>query len=161
MKSEAVVDTNVPVVANGDAPQAGYDCVSACMGRLRQIIDEEILLLDDKDLILREYRNNLSLSGQPGRGDEFLYWLWFNQANPQSCRIIPITPDIDRGFAEFPADPALATFDPGDRKFVAVAIASGSAPQILNATDTDWWNHLEALQRHGVYVTFLCPELMQ
>ncbi|HSU82609.1 MAG TPA: hypothetical protein VLR69_09330, partial [Thermoanaerobaculia bacterium] len=57
-------------------------------------------------------------------------------------------------------DPDLAAFDPSDRKFVAVAVASGEQPEILNASDTDWWHHREALSRHGVEVRFLCPQLM-
>ena len=113
-----------------------------------------------RDLIFQEYEHYFSYSGQPGPGDAFFVWLHRNQYIPQHCRIIPVTLHPERGFAEFPVDPALASFDPGDRKFVAVAIASGTAPEILNATDTDWWNDLAALQRHGVRVTFLCPELM-
>ena len=118
-------------------------------------------MLDDRYLIFQEYEKNLSYSGKPGAGDRFFQWLLLNQANLQSCRIVSINPDPNREFTEFPADPALASFDPSDRKFVAVAIASGTAPEILNASDTDWWNDLKALQRHGVNVAFLCPELMR
>ena len=161
LKPEVVVDTNVPIVANGKTPQASRDCESTCRRSLRSVRDAKTLLLDSEHLIISEYLRNLNLSGQPGEGDEFIAWLWENQANEQSCRIIPVTPHPESGFEEFPLDPALAAFDPGDRKFVAVAIASGTAPDILNAADSDWWNCLEALQRHGVNVTFLCPELMQ
>ena len=61
---------------------------------------------------------------------------------------------------EFPDDPALTGFDSSDRKFVAVAVASEIQPALLNATDTDWWEYRVELERHGVNVHFLCPELM-
>ena len=44
---------------------------------------------------------------------------------------------------------------------VAVARASGADPELLNATDTDWWHYREALKENGVNVVFLCPELME
>ena len=124
-------------------------------------MESSILLLDDRHLILQEYRRNLSFAGKPGAGDQFFRWLWHNQANPQHCRAVPITPEPTREFAEFPDDPALESFDRDDRKFVAVAIASDTTPEILNAADTGWFQHRAALQRRGVNITFLCPELMQ
>jgi hypothetical protein len=119
--------------------------------------------VDAGGLIFGEYRGNLKPSGQPGPGDAFFKWLWNNQGNLRHCRQIAITP-VDRegrGFAEFPDDPALAGFDRADRMFVATALASGEHPPILNATDTDWWDYREALNRQGVEVRFLCPELMK
>jgi len=74
--------------------------------------------------------------------------------------VVHITPHPKREFAEFPADEQLANFDPSDRKFVAVALAAGDAPPILNASDTDWWPVRRALDAHGLTVKFLCPELM-
>ncbi len=158
-KAEVVLDTNVAVVANGKAEQAGSKCVTACRDKLRQIQEGRlILLLDDKRLIMEEYRKNLNPSGQPGYGDRFFKWLWY--AHMQHCRIVRVTSNDIREFEEFPDNPDLAAFDRDDRKFVAVALASGSNPKILNAVDTDWWVHREALRRQGVEVAFLCPELM-
>jgi hypothetical protein len=156
------MDTNVAVVANGKTPQAGDDCVEACVTALLELRERRQILVDDGALIFEEYRRHLSPSGQPGLGDAFFKWLWDNQCNPDHCRQIRITAANDgRVFDEFPDDPALADFDPSDRKFVAVALASGERPPILNASDTDWWNHREALSRNGVEVRFLCPELME
>lgn len=162
MKAAIVIDTNVPVVANGRASQAGDRCVEACITSLLDMRESRRVLLDTGGLILEEYRRNLSHSGQPGPGDAFFRWLWNNQANPDHCQQVPITPTQGepRGFAEFPDDPDLATFDQSDRKFVAVVIASGERPPVLNAADTDWWIHRTALNRHGIEPRFLCPELM-
>jgi hypothetical protein len=163
VRAGTVMDTNVAVVANGRAPQAGDTCVEACIAALIEIRERQRMLLDDEGSILDEYRRQLSPSGQPGPGDAFFKWLWDNQGNPEHCHLVPVTP-LDgggRGFEEFPDDPDLVRFDPSDRKFVAVALGSGERPPILNASDTDWWEHRNALSRHGIEVRFLCPELMK
>ena len=160
-KEEVVLDTNVAVVSNGDTEQAGWDCVANCVAAIRRVIESQRLLVDERGLILDEYRRNLNPSGQPGLGDFFFKWVWERQADERHCRIVDVTPNAERVFAEFPDDPRLATFDRDDRKFVAVAIASGSAPKILNASDTDWWIHRQELGRHGVAIEFLCPDLME
>ena len=157
---EVVVDTNVAVAANGDAEQVSMECERVCTDILDQIREGRRILLDDRDLIFDEYEKNLSYAGEPGPGDAFFVWLYNSEWTPEYCRRVPVTPHPERVFAEFPDDPALDDFDPDDRKFVAVAIASGTIPEILNASDTDWWYHSEALRQNGVRVTFLCPELM-
>jgi hypothetical protein len=161
MSPNIVIDTNVGIVANGKHESAQPDCIIACIEALGAA-RRKVVLVDDAYRIFDEYRRHLSPSGQPGVGDAFFKWLWDNQGNRRRCRQIKITPttDEDRQFAEFPDDPDLDGFDPSDRKFVAVACASGMQPAILNASDRDWWEHREALGRNGVNVKFLCPELM-
>lgn len=160
MRRQVVMDTNVAVVANGEASQAGPDCVAACIGRIRTIQKEETILVDDSGIILREYRRRLRPRGEPDIGHQFFLWLTDHLGDDTRCRQVPITPDSVRGFAEFPGSWDLRDFDRDDRVFVAVAIASGVGPPVVNASDTDWWNHREALARHGVRIEFLCPELM-
>ena len=157
--SAFVVDTNVPVVANGRSEQADPNCVIACIQSLQDIKSRGIVVLDDGMRILQEYRRNLSLSGQPGLGSAFLKWVWNIQAVDEQCERVPIRqrPEDDQDFEEFPRDPALAGFDRSDRKFVAVALASRKEPTILNAVDPDWWTYREALGKHGVRIRFLCP----
>lgn len=152
-----VIDTNVPVTANGHARQAGPGCVQACIRRLRDARGQCVLLDSGPGEILKEYRLHLSPSGQPGPGDAWFKWLWTNQANPSRCRQVEITrTDAPRLYEEFPDDPELATFDLNDRKFVAVALASQVDPTIVNAVDSDWADHAQALNRHGVQVEQLC-----
>ena len=158
--TEVVVDTNVAVVANNTKHPAGQDCVRSCLDALRYVRGDCRVLLDDSDLILGEYRRHLCPSGQPGLGDAFFKWLFDNQGDPAHCRRISVHPHPDRGFEEFPPDPSLSSFDLDDRKFVAMALASGGSPQILNASDTDWWQYRRELKQNGVAVTFLCPDLM-
>jgi hypothetical protein len=157
-----VLDTNVAIVANGDAVQADVQCVRRCLQELEATRDGRLLLLDDAGLILHEYLKQKPHGFPQGVGDAFLVWVYDNQSNPAHIGVIPVTPlpGDPRGLAEFPDDPQLRAFDQDDRKFVAVALASGTAPPILNATDTDWWIHRSALNRNGVRVEFLCSCLM-
>lgn len=156
------MDTNVAVVANGREWHAASRCVIKCLDELKKIQTGRRLLLDDAGFILQEYLKQKPHGSPQGPGDAFLVWVYDNQANPEHVEVIPVTPlpCESRGFREFPDDSELRTFDRDDRKFVAVALASGVKPPILNASDTDWWIHRVALTRNGVRVKFLCPCLM-
>jgi len=154
-----IVDTNVPIVANGKSSQASPQCVINCAKKLYEIQAQHQILVDDGWLIINEYRNKLSSTGQPGVGDAFFKWVLTNQRNPQRCQFLKITPMSEESFEEFPKDASLAGFDVSDRKFVALALAHPEKPPILNAVDSDWRNFETALNQFGVKVEFLCPEL--
>lgn len=158
--SAFVVDTNVPVVANGRSKQADPDCVIACIDAMGEVRNRGTIVLDDGGLILDEYMRNLSMSGQPGAGDVFMKWVWNVQADNTQCErvVLSLRSGGKDDFNEFPDDPDLANFDRSDRKFVAVALASRKKPVVLNAVDTDWAEHHRALAKHGVRVQFLCPQ---
>jgi hypothetical protein len=83
--SAFVVDTNVLVVANGKAPQAGPECVLACLEALQKVAKHEILVLDETMLIFEEYRQRCSFKGQPGAGDAFFKWVFNNRYNDSHC----------------------------------------------------------------------------
>ena len=134
--------------------------MTACITALETICRNRRIVLDDRGDILDEYRRHLHPSGQPGPGDAFFMWLWNHQADERHCTTVAVVADPDRGYREFPDDPALDGFDRDDRKFVAVARAVGTKPPILNASDTDWWHYRQALRRHGIQIQYLCPELM-
>jgi len=157
---KVVVDTNVPVVANGRSEQASPQCVKNCAVRLRQLTTKGKLILDDGWLILKEYKANLRYSGQPGVGDAFFKWVLTNHCNPKLCEQVAITPrNSERtNFEEFPSDPELEDFDPEDRKFVAVAAVHPDRPPILQAVDAKWWQMKEPLSKAGIAVDFLCEK---
>ena len=156
----AVVDTNVPMTANGHANQASMTCVKECVSRLDALQHSGQIILDTDWQVLREYQANLNSIGQPGAGDRFLRWVLQNFKNSSHCALYTIHPDPERqnNWREFPIDPELARFDPSDRKFAALAAVSG-AP-VWNAVDLDWWDFREAFQRHGIQIDFLCPEFL-
>lgn len=154
-----VVDTNVLDVANNRAEQAGPLCVLACVNALENI-KKGRFVLDAAMLIFQEYQRHCSFRGQPGVGDAFFKWVHNHLYNDRHCERVTLTPSADtsRDFEEFPADPDLQAFDRSDQKFVAVALASTCSPTILNAVDSDWWNHRKALRHNRVKLKFLCPE---
>jgi hypothetical protein len=158
-----VIDTNVLVAANGrDCPQATPACQLACIQQLRHTQAQDVLVIDDRFLILLEYQHKVSPSGQPGVGDAFLKWVLTNQGNPSHCQQVSITPTAFGSFEEFPADvPALQDFDPSDHKFVAVSRKHPEHPPILNAVDSDWLHHATALSEAGVTVQQLCPDTLK
>ena len=160
MRTHVVVDTNVLLVASAKDDRADALCVRNCTQKLKNIRDSGALSIDSGFRIINEYRKGSSLSGQPGPGDQFLLWIWTNMFNPDICESVDFTSrsGSDDDFHEFPDDPALANFDRSDRKFVAVSLASEHRPPILNATDSDWSDHREALEKHGVVIKFLCPD---
>lgn len=163
MTDLAVVDTNVPLVANGAMAEATTECVQACIGELREFIDDrKRLVIDDGWFILREYKHKLSSSGQRNWGDAFLKWVLNNQGNAARCERVTITPSDGKGpeakdFHEFPHTPALKSFDPSDRKFVAVANVHAQKPPISQALDSKWLGWRDALKAVGITVNFLCP----
>ena len=116
----------MPIVANGRAPQADLDCISACVESLEEIVKNGMIVLDTGRRILSEYQRYLTPTGQPGLGDAFMQWVWENQAVDDRCEQVCITaksgPTED--YNEFPVDSRLQSFDPSDRKYVAVALTT-------------------------------------
>jgi hypothetical protein len=152
-----LVDTNVPVVANGHSPQAGDDLVEKCIDVLLEITNAGGLVIDSEGRIFEEYRQNLNLSGQPGTGDLFMKWVQDHQWIPELCerRDVTCLDEAEQEFAEFPATDTLEDFDRGDRKFVAVANAGEPKRPILEAVDFKWWGWRQALQTVGIQVVFV------
>ncbi len=153
-----VVDTNVPIVANGRPdPRGGgrppsIDCQQKAIDFLVQTLEVRRVLLDLGGEIQAEYRNLLYPSGQPGVGDRF--YLEMINSSPQRVERIALPRTADGTYPDFPDDEALRRFDPSDRKFVALA-RHAHAP-VANATDSDWLNFREPLQRNGLEIAFVC-----
>lgn len=155
----AVVDTNVPLIANRKA-SVSEECVATCARQLAKLMKGGHLVLDEGWRIIGEYQNKLSPSGQPGPGDAFLKWVLTNHANPGRCTKVPVTRrgSDPNDFEEFPATRDLVGFDPSDRKFVAVAASDPSAPPVWQGFDSKWWGFRKILRREGIQVVFLCEQ---
>ncbi len=157
----AIIDTNVLIAANGrDCPQVTPQCRLNSSQYLRNFQVQGIIVIDNRWLILNEYKHKVNQTGQPGIGDAFLKWVLTNQANFKRCEQIVINPLKDSSFVEFPDDPELEKFDQSDRKFVAVALATPDRPPILNAVDSDWLEFYEPLVKNGIKIQFLCPDVV-
>ena len=149
-----VVDTNVAMGANGRETHADARCQLACVERLKSLAAGEVVAIDDRGLILDEYRGRLNFSGMPGVGDVFLKHVFNNQYRDDRVQRVAVTPSEDdrRGFEELPEN----AFDRSDRKFLAVAVVGEAV--VLNATDSDWHEHAALMDRLRVEVTQLCPQ---
>ena len=148
-----VVDTNVAIAANSREAHADEECQLACVQELRSLIEREVIAIDDRGRVLDEYRKHLSFSGMPGVGDMFFKHVFNHQSQDKYVRRVAVTPteDTGRGFGELPKN----TFDPSDRKFLAVAVAAEAV--VLNATDSDWDEQRPLMDELGVEVRQLCP----
>lgn len=149
-----VVDTNVAVVANGRQTHADLRCQKLCVEKLRSVVADEVIAIDDKGEIFQEYKRHLNFSGMPGVGDMLFKHVFDYQYRGDRVRRTPITHSADdgRGFEELPEN----TLDPADRKFLAVAVVADAV--VLNATDSDWVEHKVLTETLGVQVEQLCPE---
>ena len=152
-----VVDTNVPIVANGrpdpsrGARPPSIDCRLAAITLLETLLARGRIVVDLGGDIQREYHRRLNPSGQPGVGDRF-YLAVINSG--QRIERVPLARHADGTYADFPDEPALATFDKSDRKFAA--LARRETVPVANATDPDWLEHRACLRAHGIEVDFIC-----
>lgn len=163
--SAIVIDTNVLMVANEDAPpdQADLPCIRACVDRLTAIQSGgsgEKVVLDLDDRLLGEYRETLKSSRQPSTGHAFLHWLFQAGWNPELCERVQITctDEASQSFEEFPAHEGLSDFDVSDRKFVATANAHRAKPPILQAVDPKWMGWEAALNACGLGIEWICRD---
>lgn len=151
--AKKVIDSNVAIVANGDAPHASVDCQLACV-ELLECCEHYLIYLDESGLIMDEYSKHLSYAGSPGVGDMFFKYLHDYQYAQKNIQLVTITPidDGNRGFTELPIN----NFDPSDRKFLATAVVAGA--QVVNATDSDWAEQQELVNQLNITVQQLCPD---
>lgn len=159
-----MLDTNVPIVANGKDETVPLDCQLAAVDLILSVTRDGRVALDDGNRILDEYATYLDFSGQPGTGDSFFRWIHDNRWNDDLCSLVSITPRADDpdDFVEFPSEHGeLHRFDRSDRKFVAVALANPRTTTIAEATDTDFIEHQADLESAGVQLLFICPDYIR
>jgi len=148
-----VIDTNVAVVANGRNTDASLGCRKETIEFLKRVLQRGRVILDRSGEIQREYHSYLKPQGQPGIGDRF-YQIVLQSSLKRVERInLPKNPETGE-FIDFPDDSRLVGFDPSDKKFAAAA-RRAQAP-VANAVDSDWLEHITALQENGVEIKFLC-----
>ncbi len=155
MKDRAVVDTNVLVAANGRALHVEAACQLQSVDELARITREEVVCVDDKGLILREYERRTGQTGQAMPGTVFYKHVWQKMGDSDRVRLIPVDP-IDPEGRDF-RHPVLPRNNlKKDAKFLAVALKADAT--IVNAADSDWAEHRELTGRLGVDVRQLCPQ---
>lgn len=152
-----VVDTNVPIVANGrpdpqDQRPPKVECRIAAITFLQEVLRKGKILVDLNGKIQTEYNTYLNAQGQPGVGDRF-YQEVLNSSPQRIERVeLPLRPDGE--YLHLPQPIIDANFDPSDRKFAALGIKEDA--EVSNATDSDWVIHREVLANCGVRINFVC-----
>lgn len=122
------------------------------------------LVLDDGFRILNEYDKvcYVNQRNEPNTTSVFRKWVYqYFAINYCSIDIIHLSELGKNVYQEYPDSPALSTFDPNDRKYIAVANAHNEHPVIINATDTDWWPIRDTLYSIGIIVEFICIHYIQ
>jgi hypothetical protein len=160
--TEYIVDTNVPLVAQGTATHMSDNCVFNCANFLLKLFEGEFILVIDNDYhLIGEYQNQMPKGSQAQYGNRFLRWIYTNQANPQKIKTVEINKLDEFNFKEVPRSIIDIGFDNSDRKFVAVAIANENQASIVQAADSKWIGWEEALNKEGVSIHFICREELE
>jgi hypothetical protein len=154
-----VVDTNVLAVAEGLHPQASDECRAACIRLANRIHTGLAVAVDSEasgEMILLEYLQTLKKSKTSGIGRKLAVHLWSRRHDGTVCRRVDITRSGDSGetFEEIPS--SLQDFDSDDHKWIAVARAEETRPQIFQALDREWWQRRRDFAEAGLDVQFLC-----
>jgi len=147
-----VIDTNVPIVANGKDGAIRLDCRLEAVRLLQEAIKFGTIFLDNGGEIEDEYRNHLNPRGQPGVGDRF--YLEVINSSPNIVARVDIAKRDDGEYCDLPQAIIDVGFDPSDRKFAAVAIKSGA--KVYNAVDSDWVEKRAVIEGSGIEIEFLC-----
>ncbi|MBD3166462.1 hypothetical protein GF324_07680 [bacterium] len=159
MKKHVIIDTNVPVVANGKSDMPDL-CVLACIRFLRNLNSGYIIVSDIQDFIFNEYRNHLNFKGQPGPGDKFFKWHFNTRFTPGKGEAVDLGVTSEEELCEtiIPQEICDSGFDKSDRKFTAVSLKHPQSPPIAEATDVKWKLYENMLNKHGIQVNFICPD---
>lgn len=156
---EYIIDTNVPLVAQGSAVHMSEDCIINCVDFLEKLFTNKFKLVIDTDYhLIGEYENRMSSGSRLEYGNRFLKWILTNQANPQKIKTVVINQLDEFNFEEVPQSLIEIGFDNSDRKFIAVAIANNNQAPVAQAADSKWIGWEEALINEGISVYFLCKE---
>lgn len=141
-----VVDTNVAWTANGDAEHVNLECQKACVVALMSVVERGVVVLDDRRLILEEYRRGLE--GSMGVGTAFYKYVCTNEWVEDRVRRVSVCKDT------------LPPHTLGkDWKLLAAAISA--CAEVLNATDSDWALNDAVTTRLEVNVIQLCPQYQE
>ena len=147
-----IVDTNVPIVANGTNEAVCFECRFRTVEFLEKMMNSGILIVDLNGEVETEYWRNLR-TDYPGVGNRFIQH--FLTANANRVQRVELTP-TKNGFEELEFAGPLKNFDLSDRKFAALSKATGRPVYV--SVDSDWAISRDGLQKAGVTINFLCGD---
>ncbi len=158
-----VVDTNVPMVANGrrgigaGGQKPFPECRIAAVKFLKDILKDGRVVLDLGGEIQKEYHRHLHPSGEPGVGDRFYKEVL--TSSPQRVDRVDLPRREDGEYIDLPQAIIDDGFDPNDRKFAALAHKE-AIPAVV-AVDRDWVQHRQVLLQNDIEIEFLCGHVMR
>lgn len=162
-----IVDANVPWLAGTPIDQIQddqLDCALKCTKFIRNLLSSTSkakIVLDTDWKILKEYESAFKYSGtQPGLATRFYEWACqcYRSSLDDCIKLHETEPDM---FEEYPKDELLATFDPPDRKYIALANAHPDKPPIVEGSDCKWWGIKNALNKNGIRVQFISEKYIK
>ena len=148
-----VVDTNVPIVANGQNEAVCFECRFKTVEFLENLMNSGRLVVDMEGNVEQEYWSNLN-AGYPGVGNRFLQF--FFSACADRIDRISLGTQKNSGFDALSFTGTLKNFDKSDRKFAALSVAANC--KVYVSVDTDWAISKNDLESAGVKIEFLCGE---
>lgn len=152
--TDAIVDTNVMIVANRQNGEIAPNCIDNCVEFLVGLQKSGVLILDSSDQVRLEYAQAIS-QGRPYQlGAQFLIHVYRNQFNEKHVKRVEISVDKLGNYIDFPSAEELEKFDLSDRKFAALSRKTGVP--VTNAVDSDWVDFYVPLKESGIDVNFLC-----
>lgn len=151
---QAILDTNVLVVANDPHHRAVIECRAACVKFANEARDHAELIIDDAGEVMEEYLGAIATDRPHGIGARFVIELIHNQGFASRVQRVELCKDKNDEFVAFPKTSELERFDRSDRKFAALAKRTGVP--VTNAVDSDWLDYRAPLAANGIHVVFLC-----
>lgn len=164
-----IIDTNVPLTAAGFNSDASADCALICEDVISRVIKGEIaVVIDKEENVIAEYRQNMYPDPKGTRAGQFLMFLLMNRHRPSRVRSIELEKDANGLYLDYPDrhdlwtsdDERCVSFDPDDKKWVALAVRfrkdTGTDAPIVNAADKCWLAFEAQLESAGVKQEILC-----
>ena len=153
-----VIDTNVFIAANDGAKHLSDRDVDKCKLFVSALFFGAVISLDLQGEILSEYFKYMNLSGQPGLSDRFFKYLWDHHYNKAFCELVDVEKNEKGIYLHLSGRNDLLAFDPSELKFIAVYLGSKNPVRICNASDSDWNNCKEILQKNNIDVYEILAE---
>lgn len=166
-----IVDTNVPLTAAGMNSEASERCEVDCGEVISQIMKGEIIVVVDEDeRAISEYRNNMYPDPRGTRAGQFLMYVLQNRHRHSRVHTLSIEMDEHGNYRDYPDNDETWTsavlrcerFDPDDKKWVALAVRfkkeTGRDAPIVNAADRCWLAFESHLEAAGVKQEILCRD---
>lgn len=158
-----IIDANVVLLTNvSKIPKDQLICAQRCVRFLRDFMNnpDASLVLDAEGRILKEYRRAFDLESPPDMATSFCIWAYQHMSR-NTEDFVNLKETKENEFESYPDSEKLKTFDPSDRKYIALAYNHCEKPPIVEGSDSKWWGIKEELRENGIEVHFIDEEYIK